>query len=57
MRRTVIPHFKPIWNTSKMKIEMQIEMNLYIFLSVQQLRQIVTLKRKLRWETGLFNTS
>ena len=27
------------------------------FLSVQQLRQIITLKHKLRWETGLLNTS
>ena len=33
-RRTVIPHLKPILNTSKLKIEMQIEMKWYIFLSV-----------------------
>ena len=32
-------------------------MKWYIFLSVQQLRQIATLKRKLRWETELLNTS
>ena len=32
-------------------------MKWYIFLSVQRLRQIATLKRKLRWETGLLNTS
>ena len=41
-------HLKSILNTSKLKIEMQIEMKWYIFLSVQQLRQIATLKRKLR---------
>ena len=41
-RRTVIPHLKPILNTSILKIEMQIEMKLYIFLSVQRLRQIAT---------------
>ena len=35
---------------------MKIEMKWYIFLSVQQLRQIATLKRKLRWETGLLIT-
>ena len=40
MRMTVLPHLKPIWNTSKLNFDMQIEMNLYIFLSVQQLRQI-----------------
>ena len=45
MRRTVIPHLKPILNTSKLKIEMQIEMKWYTF---QQLWQIATLKRKLR---------
>ena len=48
MRRNTIPHFKPILNTLNMKIEMQIEMRWYIFLSVQQLQQIATLKRKLR---------
>ena len=48
MRRTVLPHLKPILNTSKLKIEMRIEMKWYIFLSVQQLQQIATLKRKLR---------
>ena len=58
MRRNVIPQLKPILNTSKLEIEMQFQMKLYIFLSVQQLRQIAaTLKRKLRWETGLLNTS
>ena len=31
-------------------------MNWYIFLSVQQLRQIATLKHKLRWAAGLWNT-
>ena len=36
---------------------MQIEMNRYIFLSVQQLLQIATLKCKSRRETGLLNTS
>ena len=30
-RRTVIPHLKPILNTSKLKIEIQIEMRWYIF--------------------------
>ena len=40
MRGTVIPHLKPILNTSKLYIEMQIAMKWYIFLSVQQLRQI-----------------
>ena len=34
MRRTVIPHLKPILNISKLKIEMQIEMKQYIFLRV-----------------------
>ena len=38
------PHEKPILNTSKSKIEIQIEMEWYIFLSVQQLRQIAALK-------------
>ena len=42
--RTVIP----ILNTSKLKIEMQIEMKQSIFLSVQQLPQNETLKRQLR---------
>ena len=46
MRRTVIPHLKPILNTSKLKIE--IETKWYIFLSVKQLPQIARLKRKLR---------
>ena len=36
---------------------MQIEIKGYIFLSVQQLRQIATSKCKLRCETGLLNTS
>ena len=36
---------------------MQIEMKWYIFLGLQQLRQIATLNRILRWETGLLNTS
>ena len=36
---------------------MQIETKWCIFLSVQWLRQIATLKRKLRRETGLLNTS
>ena len=31
MRRTVNPHLKPILKTSKLNIEMQIEMNWYIF--------------------------
>ena len=31
MRRTVIPHLKTILNTSKLKIEIQIEMKWYIF--------------------------
>ena len=48
MRRPVTSHLKPIVNTSKLKIEMQIEIKWYIFLSVQQLRQIATLTRKLR---------
>ena len=48
MRKTVIPHLKPIFNTLKLNIEMQIEIKLNIFLSVQQLRQIATLKSKLR---------
>ena len=52
-----IPHLKPIWSTSKLKIEMQIELKLYIFQSIQQLRQIAALKHKLLWETGLSNTS
>ena len=56
MRLTVILHLKPILNTSKLKIEMQIEMKWYIFLSLQQLRQIATLKHKLRCETGLLNS-
>ena len=34
MRRTVIPHLKPILNTSKLKIELQIEMKWYTFPSV-----------------------
>ena len=48
MRRTVIPHLKPILNTSELKVEMQFEMKWYIFLSVQQLRQIAALKCQLR---------
>ena len=50
--RTVIPHLKPILNNSKLKIEIQIEMKFNIYLSVQHLWQIATVKRKLRWETG-----
>ena len=38
-------------------IEIEIEMKWYIFQSVQQLRQIATLKRKLRRERGLLNAS
>ena len=34
MRRTLIPHLKSLWKTSKIKIEMKIEMEKYIFLSV-----------------------
>ena len=48
MGRTVIPHLKHMLNNSKLKIEMQIEMKRYSFLSVQQVRQIATMKRKLR---------
>ena len=55
--RTVIPHLNPILNTSKLKIESQIEIQWYIFPSVQQLLQIATLKHKLRWDTVLLNTS
>ena len=36
---------------------MQIELKWYIFPSVQHLLQIVTLKRKMRQETGLLNAS
>ena len=36
--RTIIPHLKPIFHASKLNTEMQIEMKLYIFLIVQQLR-------------------
>ena len=36
---------------------MQIEMKLHIFPSVQQLRQIATVRHKLRLEMGLLNTS
>ena len=54
LRRTVIRN--PVMDTLKLKIEMQIEMKLYFFLSVQQLWQIATLKRKLGWDTGLLNT-
>ena len=57
MRRAVILHLRPILKTSKLKIKMQIEVKWYIFLSVQQLRQTATLKRKLRRQTGLLNTS
>ena len=45
MRRTVVPHLKPILNASKLKIEMQIEMKWYIFVSAQQLWQFETLKQ------------
>ena len=48
VRWTVIPNLKPILNTSKLKIEMQIEMKLYFFWSVEQLRKIATLKCKLK---------
>ena len=45
MRGTIIPHLKSILNTSQLKIEMQIEMKWYFFLSAQK---IVTLKFKSR---------
>ena len=48
MRRNVIPNLKPILNNSKLKIEIQIEMKFNIYLSVQHLWQIATVKRKLR---------
>ena len=48
MRGTFIPHLKPILNKAKLKIEMHMEMKCFIFLSAQQLRQIATLKWKLR---------
>ena len=35
MRRTFIPHLKPIANTSKLKTEMQIEIKRYIIPFVQ----------------------
>ena len=57
MKRTVIPYLKPIFNNSKLKIEMKTEMIWCIFLSVQQLWQIATMIHKLRLETGLLNTS
>ena len=41
---TVIPHFQPILNTSKLKIEIK----WYSFLSGQQLWQIATLKHNMR---------
>ena len=48
MRRTVIliHHLNPIFNTSTLKIEVQIEMKGYIFQHVQQLRQTATLKQQ-----------
>ena len=46
--RTAIPYSKPILKTLKLMIEVQIEMKYYVFLSVQQLRLIATLKHKLR---------
>ena len=42
---------KPILSTTKLNVEVQIKMKLYIFLI------IVTLKRKLTWEAGLVSTS
>ena len=48
MKRTDIPLLKPILTTAKLKSEMQTEMKRYIFLSIQQLRQIAKLKRKPR---------
>ena len=48
MRRTVILHWKPVLNSSKLKIKIQNEMKLYIFLSVQQLQKNTKVKRRLR---------
>ena len=50
-------HLKPILITSELKIEKQIEKKLYIFFSVDQLRQISTLERQVRGEAGLWNSS
>ena len=48
-RRTIIPELKPNYNTSKLNIEMQIEMKWYICSNkLQQFAQFATLKRKLR---------
>ena len=58
MRMTVIPKFwNPFWTPQNWRMKCKIEMKCYIFLSVQQLQQTATLKCKLRWETGLLNTS
>ena len=57
MRRNIIPQLKPIFNSSKLMITIELELKLYIFLSVQQLRQTPKLKHKLRLETGLSNNS
>ena len=47
MRRTVVPHLKPILNASKLKIEIQIEMKWYIFLSIHQLWHIFKTETKI----------
>ena len=55
--KSVIPHLKPTFNNSKLKVELQIVTKWYISLGVQQLYQIATLGCKLRCEMGLLNTS
>ena len=49
-QRTVILRLKPILNSSKFRIEMQIEMNFHIYRSIQQLRKISTLIGTLKCE-------
>ena len=59
MRRTAIPHFNPFLNTSKLKIEIQIDMKLYIFYfsECSTVAEICNTESLLRWEAGLTNTS
>ena len=61
-RVTVIPYLKPILNDWRLKhwglkCTRKIEMKFYIFLVVQQLRHIETLKRNFRLDMELLNTS
>ena len=51
------PHLKPILNSSKLRIETQIEMKLYIFLECSTVKVNYNTEKQIEKRDGLINTS